>query len=276
MSDSKVRGIVLKSSDYKDDDKLIRLYTLEQGKIGAVMRGVKKAKAKLKIASQLFCFGEYLLSGRGSLPTVTGCAVEESFFSLSSDPDKFAAAASVMEIMDKALPDNESNPPVFVQVLKSMKELLKTTPPLACHGDTVPDPAFRETCPPDPAAVRQHCQLSVVSCQLKSKTILLNFMLNFLSLSGYGLKLEKCRVCGERNLRERRFDFSSGGIVCRPCAAYDAVKISPLGHAVMLAVQRCETERLNTLNMDINGIEEALSLCKQTAERVFEIALKSF
>ena len=26
----------------------------------------------------------------------------------------------------------------------------------ACHGDTVPDPVCRETCPPDPAAVRQH------------------------------------------------------------------------------------------------------------------------
>jgi len=61
--DIKVRGIVLKASDYKDDDKLLRLYTLEQGKIGAVMRGVKKAKARLKIASQIFCFGEYLLTG---------------------------------------------------------------------------------------------------------------------------------------------------------------------------------------------------------------------
>jgi DNA repair protein RecO (recombination protein O) len=240
MTGIKVRGIVLKASDYKDDDKLIRLYTLEQGKIGAVMRGVKKANAKLKIAAQVFCFGEYILSGRGSLPTVAGCTVGESFFSLSSDPDKFAAAASVMEIADRALPDAESNPQVFIQTLKTMKEFLKAKEP-------------REI-----------------------RTILLNFMLEFLKLSGYGLKLEKCCVCGGINLRERRFDFSSGGIVCRPCAAYDAVKISPLCNAVMLAVQRCETERLNTLNMDINGIEEALSLCVQTMERVFEISLKSF
>ena len=238
--DTKVHGIVLRASDYKDDDKLIRLYTLEQGKIGAVMRGVKKAKAKLKIAAQVFCFGEYILSGRGSLPTVIGCTIEESFFSLSSDPDKFAAAASVMEITDRALPDAESNPQIFIQILKTLKELLMN---------------FSEV-------------------RLKCKTILLNFMLEFLKLSGYGLKLEKCCVCGDKYLRERRFDFSSGGVVCRPCAAYDAVKISPLCNAVMLAVQKCETERLNTLNMDINGIEEALSLCVQTAERVFEITLK--
>ena len=265
--DIKVRGIVIKASDYKDDDKLIRLYTLEQGKTGAVMRGVKKANAKLKIPAQVFCFGEYLLNGRGSLPTVTGCTVEESFFSLASDPDKFAAAASVMEILDKALPDNESNPPIFIQALKTMKELLKAGTD-ACHGDTVPDPACRETCPHDPAADR------TVSGQ--SKLILLNFMLQFLKLSGYGLKLEKCCVCGEKNLRERRFDFSSGGVVCRPCAPFDAVKISPLASGVMLAAQRCETDRLNTLSLDVKGIEEGLSLCRQTAERVFEITLKSF
>ena len=235
--DLKLRGIVIKASDYKDDDKLIRLYTLEQGKLGAVSRGVKKANAKLKIPAQVFCFGEYLLSGRGSLPTVTGCTVEESFFSLSSDPDKFAAAASVMEILDKALPDNESNPPIFIQALKTMKELLRVG---------------------------------------NSKLILLNFMLQFLKLSGYDLKLEKCRVCGEKNLRERRFEFSAGGVVCRRCASFDAVKISPLCNAVMLAAQRCETDRLNTLDLDAGGIEEGLSLCRQTAERVFEITLKSF
>ena len=258
--DSKARGIVLKSSDYKDNDKIIRLYTLEQGKLSAVMRGVKKHGAKLKIPSQVFCFGEYLLNGRlDGFPVVTGCTVEESFFSLAADTDKFAAAAVVMEIMEKALPDGESNPPVFIQALKTMKELLKAT----TQGDATQGDGGR-------VLSRQHTPPS--PCV---EVILLNFMLSFFRLSGYNLKLEKCAVCGEKSLAERCFDFGAGGAVCRRCASSDAVKISPFASGVMLAAGNCETDRLGTLNLALKGVEEGLSLCKRIAERIFEIKLLS-
>ena len=123
--ETKVRGIVVRAADYKDSDKIIRLYTLEQGKLGVLMRGVKKRGAKLKIAAQPFCFGEYLLSGNKDFPLTTGCTVEESFFSLAADPDIFMAAAAVMEILDKCVPEHESNPALFVQTLRTMKALLK-------------------------------------------------------------------------------------------------------------------------------------------------------
>jgi len=243
MTDVLVRGIVIKSLDYKDDDKIVRLYTLEQGKIGVLIRGVKKKTAKLKIAAQIFCFGEYLLSGRKDFPLVTGCTVGESFFSIASDPDKYAAAVSVIEILDKALPDNESNPQGFIQTLKTMKELLRAH----TYGEGAEIPTEK-------------------AC----KTVLLNFLLRFLALSGYRLKLHKCVVCGEGNLQQRRFDFSSGGVACRRCAAGDAVVITPLCNAVMLAADNCETDRLYTLNLDINGLDEGLAICRKTAERVFE------
>ena len=44
----KVNGIVVKSSDYKDNDKLVTLVTFELGKITCLARGVKKPNAKLK------------------------------------------------------------------------------------------------------------------------------------------------------------------------------------------------------------------------------------
>ena len=44
----KVRGIVVKTSDYKDNDKLINMVTFELGRITVLARGVKKNTAKLK------------------------------------------------------------------------------------------------------------------------------------------------------------------------------------------------------------------------------------
>ena len=57
-----VNGLMLKSADYKENDKILTLLTAEKGKITAGIKGVRKAKAKLKFAAQPFCFAEYVLS----------------------------------------------------------------------------------------------------------------------------------------------------------------------------------------------------------------------
>ncbi len=244
MSEIKVRGIVLKASDYKDNDKIIRLYTLEQGKINAVMRGVKKAKAKMKIPAQVFCFSEYVLTGSGDLPVVTGCAVEESFFSLCADPDKFAAAAAVVELVDKAVPAAESNPQIFVLVLKTLNELLKL--------------------PSAGGSAYERCRLT-----------LLNFMLKLLGLCGFKVKTEKCGICGGAFYGARAFDISAGGAACKRCAGYNSVPVSALCCGIMAAAGNCDTDRLNTLILDAAGVEEALNICKILAESVFECRLLS-
>ena len=49
-----INAIVLKSVDYKDNDKILTLYSPEKGKITAGIKGVKKSGAKLKFASEPF------------------------------------------------------------------------------------------------------------------------------------------------------------------------------------------------------------------------------
>ena len=47
MEEIKTKGIVIKSVDYKDSDKLVTIFSAERGLIKARVRGVKKDKAKL-------------------------------------------------------------------------------------------------------------------------------------------------------------------------------------------------------------------------------------
>ena len=56
-----VKAIVIKSNDRKEKDKNILLFSLEQGKIWATLKGVKSPNAKMKIAQNPFCFGEFIL-----------------------------------------------------------------------------------------------------------------------------------------------------------------------------------------------------------------------
>ena len=56
----KTKAIVLQSEDSGDADRIITLLTLDEGKVRAKIRGVKRNKAKLAYASFPFNFGEYI------------------------------------------------------------------------------------------------------------------------------------------------------------------------------------------------------------------------
>ena len=63
--EEKINALMIRSVDYADNDKILSLFSLEQGVISAKIRGVKKAGAKLKFAAEPFCFAEYILAGGG-------------------------------------------------------------------------------------------------------------------------------------------------------------------------------------------------------------------
>ena len=46
-----VNAVMLRASDYNENDKILTLLTAEKGKITAGIKGVKKAAAKLKFAA---------------------------------------------------------------------------------------------------------------------------------------------------------------------------------------------------------------------------------
>ena len=60
-----IKGIVLSSYDYKEKDKLVEIFSAEQGKIIAILKGCKAPSAKLKFAFQPFCFAEFSIIRSG-------------------------------------------------------------------------------------------------------------------------------------------------------------------------------------------------------------------
>ena len=85
----KVRGIVVKTSDYKDNDKLVNIVTFELGRITVLARGVKKNTAKLKYAAEVFNFGEYMLAKKSNMYTMTECVQIDAFSSITQDIDTY-------------------------------------------------------------------------------------------------------------------------------------------------------------------------------------------
>ena len=119
----KTDAIVLQAIDYKDNDKILTLFSPALGKITAGIRGVKKPKAKLAFCAQPFCFAEYILAEKGGRYTVTNAALHESFFELRLDIDRFYAACAMAEACRAMLMENEKYEGVFVGFIEGLKAL---------------------------------------------------------------------------------------------------------------------------------------------------------
>ncbi len=156
----KIKAICIKSIDYKDNDSLITLASLERGKILATVRGSKKQTSRLRFSASLFCFGEYILNvSKSGRYTVTGCDLIDSFIPIREDIIKFYLASIMLEILEKNLVT--PNDKLILQTIKSIKAL--------CYNEQ------EEVC-------------ATIENVYKSMLI-----------SGYGFPKVECKVCGKKS-----------------------------------------------------------------------------
>ncbi len=177
--DIKVNALVLRATDYNENDKILTLLTAENGKISAGIKGVKKPNAKLRFAAQPFCFAEYVLARRGEKYTVINCSECESFYDLRTDIDKFYAASAVVEAASALTFEGGECAEIFYDCIKTLTNM----------------------------------------CLSDERALLLQFLIGALEKSGYAISLGDCRVCGKSLCREEkvRFEMDSGTFTCFDC-----------------------------------------------------------
>ncbi|MBR0206934.1 MAG: DNA repair protein RecO [Clostridia bacterium] len=182
MADLTLRGMVIRTVDYRDNDRILTLFTAEQGRVDAKARNCRKATSPLLACTQPFTYGEYQLFCHKNKYIVDQGEVLESFYPLREDVERFAAAALCTGLCLEGVQAEESSADVF--------SLLYHTLSFLTYGDN--DPGDLAAC----------------------------FLIRFLSLVGFRPAITHCAVCG-RDLREDpilRFLPDKGGAVCAACA----------------------------------------------------------
>ena len=119
----KTDALLLRAADYGENDKMATLLTAERGKIGAALKGVKKANAKLKFAAQPFCFAEYVLAEKSGRHTVISASLHDGFFPLREDIGKYYAAAVVCEACDKLMYEEMPGGELLVAAVTALTEM---------------------------------------------------------------------------------------------------------------------------------------------------------
>lgn len=97
----KSEGIVLRTTDYGETNKIVTLLTRKHGKIGVMARGAKKSNSRLSAISQPFLYGTFLIQSSTGLGTLQQGEMIESMRAIREDLFLTAYAAYMTELMDK-------------------------------------------------------------------------------------------------------------------------------------------------------------------------------
>lgn len=226
----KFTGLVLGGVNFGENDKILTIFTLEKGLITAKIKGVKKAGAKLKFASEPFCFAEFITTGTLSKRVVTGASLIESFYSIREDIHKFFCGGAILEFTRKLLREDIVSKELFSLSIEGLKEL-----------------SFSNENP---------------------KKILALFLINALSVVGYGLTIKDCNCLPNENKTKRFFDYSNGTIYCENCKVYGAREINPLTF---------ETLKNLVFGGDVssNGVDMVIRLLDYYISNKCEVNIKS-
>ena len=95
----KVKGLVIRSVDIKESDRLITIYTEEMGLVTALARGARSLKSRNMSSTSLFCYSTFVLYKRGENYSVKESELIESFFDIRKRVEGMALATYVLEIM---------------------------------------------------------------------------------------------------------------------------------------------------------------------------------
>lgn len=202
------KGLVLRETEYKDNDKLLSVLTEELGLITAKARGVKRKNSKIKSGCQLLTHSEFTLFEKNGYYTVNEAEPLHMFMGLRSDLELLSLGAYFAQLLETVSPEGQPGGELLSLGLNSLYALSELKKPQAL--------------------------------------VKAAFELRLLCLSGLGPMLEGCAGCGEPSARY--FLLQEGVLrcdVCRRAGGDGEGRTLPDGVlAAMQHICACEKQRL--------------------------------
>jgi DNA repair protein RecO (recombination protein O) len=175
----RVEAIVLKHSDFGEADRLLTLYTREQGKLRALAKGARKPRSRK--GGHIEPFSEVSLQlGKGSsLYIVSQAEARDTHAALSENLVALGYASYVVELLDKFTYDGDENRGLF--------RLLRET-------------------------------LGRLGQSAEAELAVRYYEVRLLDLLGFRPELQQCLNCGKQiQAEDQYFSIQKGGVLCPEC-----------------------------------------------------------
>ena len=230
----KTTGLVLRQTDWRENDRLLNVLTAEHGKMTFRARGVRSRSSRLKSGCQLLCYSEFtVFENKGSF-TIDEAVPKEMFVELRQDLELLSLATYFAQVAEVVAQEDCPNPELLSLCLNAMYALSKLKKP---------QPLVK-------AAFELRC-----AC-----------------LAGYTPSLERCPFCGDA--MPDRFHLSEGAAVCAKCQSELAEGVRlPLSPGMLQAMRHiisCEPGRLFSFRLGEENLTQLSALTESYLMTQFE------
>jgi DNA repair protein RecO (recombination protein O) len=193
--DLKYTSLILFKRDIGEVNRIYSLYTLEEGKIQAVGRGVRKPNAKLAGNIEPLTHVEVYVSKKKGLGNITGAIVLNNFSSVKADFLAISRVFWALSHFDKLIVGQEKDVQVFELLLEYMEAMEK----LSLEG----------------------------RAEYKMDIVTLGFLFKLAESLGYKVIVEYCARCFGKILagNDNFFGAECGGALCSCCAKMERKKV---------------------------------------------------
>ena len=215
-----IQGLVLRVTDYNDNDSLLTVLSRDHGKLTVKARGLRRKKSPLVGPCQLLAFSEFTLFEYKSMYTIQEANCIELFQGLRKNLDLLSLGTYFAQVSDVVSQEDWPSP-----------ELLSLT--LNCfHGLT---------------------KLDLPPIQVKAV-----FELRVACIAGYMPELSGCYRCG--CMYPDRFDIRLGRLECGNCRDTESGGIRfPVTPGILDAMRyicNCENRRLFSFQSGAQTMEQ--------------------
>jgi DNA repair protein RecO (recombination protein O) len=184
MSVVSTPAVLLRSFNYSETSRVLRLYTKDLGLVSVMAKGIRRGGARGQGGLETFSRGELTAYVRPTrdLQTFKEFAVEETGASLGKDVLRFAGASVLAEIV-------------------------------LLHAGSDPSPQIFERLTNALRRIEAEPRAGIVGAVLAEGWLLVTTL-------GYEPQIDLCVQCGRALIDSEvaRFDFSAGGVRCSDCA----------------------------------------------------------
>lgn len=236
MSFVKVQGIVISSRNLNESDKIITLFSDKLGKIDIVANGCRKPKSRFMSSTQMFCYGEYVITMGKSLYTLRESSILESFQGIILNLDTLAYGSYFLELVDNLIERDMKNVHILALTLKTMYMLL--------HGEVT---------------------LALLRLTFEFKAI---------SLSGYMPQVFRCVNCNESN-SSFVFSARSGGILCAKCSNNKEIPLNDKQLKFLQRIKNVKLEHLQQIEVDSETLSSVQNIITFYIRNYIEREFKS-
>ena len=234
----KTEAIVLKHHAFGEADYLLTLYTPNEGRLRAVVKGARRVKSKMGGHLEPLMRTSLLISRGQNLDSINQAEVLEGFRVVREDLDRLSQAIFMAELVDAITPEGQSNYPVYRLLLEAMRSLAQRAPSL----------------------------------------LLPYFQLRLLGYSGFMPELHRCVECGSTLEPGRhRFTPDRGGSLCDSCHPTQ-VSVLPLSLNTLKALRFLQREEyaggVERLRLEQETLAEVKRLLDALLQHVLDRELK--